>query len=397
MRYLFLLFFIIVKISSNELDIDLFAKNAVLINAENGKILFKKNANELIYPASTTKMATFLYLIEKHKLNLENPLLKRTITADKEALTKISFKERKDAFFRYPAYWLQPDSFHINIKSQEQFLLKDLIDAMMVTSANDAANVLAKFSSGSINRFMRDMNLFYIDMGLKNTNFCNPHGVHHPKHMTTAHDMALIAKKAYGNEFFRNIVQKTKFFRPKTNLQYKRVYNQSNKLLVNGPYYYPFATGMKTGYTSFAGYCLIASAEYGDRKLIAAVFGCDRSKERFVDAQNLFEAAFIEKAEKKLVLEKENVFQIKYAGASSEITACMKDDINISYFPSENPKIEAFVNWYDKKLPIKKDEIMGEVVIVDEYQKVLVKKCIYAQNKTNKTFLYFLKTLFSKE
>ena len=166
----------------------LISESAVLIDADTGTILTQKNADKKMYPASLTKIMTAILAIEMGKLT-------DIITVDNETPHEI-------------------DGSHIALEAGEILTLKDLLYALMLPSANDAASVIAKHYGKSLDGFVKIMNEKAKELGAYNTNFENPHGLHNENHYTTAADLALITKYAMENETFRKIVATTRYVYP---------------------------------------------------------------------------------------------------------------------------------------------------------------------------------------
>lgn len=253
----------------------LVGETAVLIDAKSGMVLYNKSMDEQREPASTTKIITGLLAIE----NLD---LDKVVTIDEET----SFTEGS----------------RIYLLEGEQITVRDLLYALFLESANDAAVALAKEMAGSIDDFAIMMNEKAIELGAKNTNFVNPHGLHAEGHLTTAYDMAMIAKAAMENETFRKYVTTYKHTIPATNMQDTRYLYNTNRLLydtktkvsANGEIRtakYEGVTGIKTGYTSHAGGCLAASALRDGTELIAVVMKSTDSG-RFGDSIALLDWGF---------------------------------------------------------------------------------------------------------
>lgn len=229
---------------------------AILIDYDTKEVLYEKNINQQLYPASTTKMITAILAIERGNLS-------DIITIDQEVvdLTKGS---------------------HIALEPGEQLTLEQLLYALLVQSANDAALAIAKYVSGSVDAFVALMNEKAIEIGATNTNYVNPNGLHDDRHVSTAHDLALIGQYVMQNETYRKIASTVTYTIEPTNIKTEpRYLKLTNKLLfssekvdVNGqllPAKYDGASGVKTGYTSQAQSCLVSFAEKGDQKLIAVV------------------------------------------------------------------------------------------------------------------------------
>ncbi len=386
--WFFLLFCL--SVYSKPLSVNIFAKSAVLINADSKKVLFEKKANAPFYPASTTKVATVLYLLEK-----KNDLFGKAIKASYDALAIVDPKEKVEKNYSFPAYWLETDGTTYGIRLGEILSFEALIYGAMIPSGNDASNVLAEAASGSIPLFVKELNSYAQQLGCKNTHFCNPHGLHHPEHVTTPYDMALITAQALKFPFFRKVVKTKCFIRPKTNAQKKREYFQYNRLLKEGKYYYPYAIGVKSGYHSNSKYNLVAAAEKDSRTLIAVLFGGEDPTYRYIDAKKLFEEAFSEEKQQKKIFSRERIFSAQVEGARRPILASFKEDCIIAYFPSEEPEvIKAQIHWTNVSLPIKKDQVVGEVVIKDENDAKIKTLPLYAKESVSKTLVYGIKMFF---
>lgn len=251
------------------------AETAVVIDAKTGQVLYDKNRNEQRYPASTTKVITAL-------LALENLDLSKTVTIDAET----PFTEGS----------------RIYLLEGERVTVEQLMYALLLESANDAAVALGKEMAGTIPAFAEMMNEKAVELGAQNTHFVNPNGLHEDDHLTTAYDLAMISREAMKNEKFRELVTTYRYVVPATNMQDTRylyntnrlIYDEKTKVLVNGVQRaakYVGATGIKTGYTSHAGGCLIAGAKRGDTELISVVMK-STDEGRFADAISLLDYAF---------------------------------------------------------------------------------------------------------
>ncbi len=284
----------------------------------------------------------------------------------------------------------------MGIKVGEELSLRDLLHGLMLISANDAANVLAEHVSGSVPKFIEELNLFLKENGCQKTNFYNPHGLPSQDHKTTAHDLAIIAKLAMAHPEFREVVKTIRYSKPASNKQAETVFLQTNALLKPGPHYYPKAIGVKTGYTISAGQNLVAAAKDQGRFLIVVLLGCKDFHERYKDAIKLFETAFNEKRVTRTVFAKGgDLFSIKIAGAKQPLQGSLVEDCVIDYFPTEEPAFKALLHWRDLKLPIKKGDPVGEIQLVSlEGGKVIKSATLHATETLVKTGYYqFLEIL----
>ena len=260
------------------LDADmLYAKSAILIEADTGEVLFEKNADEIMYPASTTKIMTAY--IALMMADLKNDV----VTVSQNALDLVP-----------PTYEKIP------LTAGEQINMLDLIAATLVKSGNDGANAIAEYLGGSIENFAVLMNSTAGMLGCSSlTNFANPSGVHDENHYTTVRDMAIIAQAAMKNEQFADIVKKISVDLPatenvnpsKSGHPARTVVGRTSILDPEDSSYYPYCTGIKTGFTNAAGYCFVGSAEKNGINLISVVF-YTTAKGRWSDTKKLMEYGF---------------------------------------------------------------------------------------------------------
>ncbi len=230
---------------------DIFAEAAVLIDAKTGKVLYGKNENQRLYPASITKLMTALVAIEN-----QNPT--DLITMSKEAVFSI-----------------ERNSSHIGLDVGEQINLDQGLHALLLASANEAANGIAELCDGSIEAFAKHATRRAKELGANNTNFVNPHGLHDPNHYTTAYDMALISKEVISQPYFQDIMSTHTYQIPSTNkCEEIRYLSQPHKLLHEKRYgksYRSDVIGGKTGYTTDAGNTLVTMAKRDEVELIVVV------------------------------------------------------------------------------------------------------------------------------
>ncbi len=374
---------------SGSLAISVSAQSAILMNADTGAILYEKNARELNYPASTTKIATAAYVLKERgeKLNI-------LIAAEHDCIASISPEQKIRSNYTLPSHWLETGSTHIGIKRGEKLSVLDLLYGMMLASANDAANVLAQFIGGTVPDFMGDLNAYLKEIGCENTHFRNPNGLHHPKHFTTAYDMALITKEGLKDPLFRKIISSVRHTRPKTNKQDPTTIIQSNRLLRKGKYYYQPAIGVKTGYTSLASHTFVGAAKQGDRTLIAVLLKCKEREDIFNDTMKMFKAAFSEKKNQKHLFRKGlQKFAMRVEGASKPVKTYMREDISLHYYPSEVQKIKCQIAWEPINLPVKKHQRVGQLSVVASGGETLKMAPLYAAEDVNQSWLSWIREL----
>lgn len=376
--FAFILFFLCTDAHAQQLSISVKAKSAILYNPDTGAILFEKNAREGVYPASTMKIATVSYALEKEKD------LGKVCIASEDALRVVSAGEKHADFFGFPPYVLEHDGVMLGLREGAEYTMEDLLHGMLLYSGNDAANVLAEGLSGSIESFMEGFNAFLKEKGLVQTRFQNPHGLHHPAHMTTVYDMAKITGLAFQNELFRKIIMTPSYFMNDT-----WEIKNTNRFLRTEKFQYPNFIGGKTGYHAASGFTLIAAAEEDGRHLIAVLFGYENSTGPFEDAIRLFETAFQEKAEARKLFSKDpTCFSREIEGQI--VQAGLAEDVWIRGFPSEDLELEAKVLWHQLGERIRAGQTIGELVVESGAGMQLATAPIHAANDIKKRGKGFL-------
>ncbi|MBQ7455010.1 MAG: D-alanyl-D-alanine carboxypeptidase [Clostridia bacterium] len=249
-------------------DLDAYA--AILVDAASGLVIYEKNADARMYPASTTKILTVF-------LGALIGDMDRTVTVSAAALQ------------------VESGSSVIPLKKGERVRFEDLLYTTMVKSGNDGANVIAETISGSADGFVGLMNRYAASLDCGNTHFANPSGLHDEAHYTSARDMATITREAMQDETFRAIAATTRYVMPADNLYGERTLTSRLRQFFGNPEaaeYYPWANGVKTGHTEKAGYCFVGSAEKDGLRLISVVFRCSSYAACWRDTKRLMEYGF---------------------------------------------------------------------------------------------------------
>ena len=242
-------------------NVSISAEGGIVMDADSGVILYGKNMHTSYYPASITKILTALLIIENFDLD-------DTVTFSHNAVFNV-----------------EAGSTSAGMDVGDTLTVRDCLYAMMLKSANEVANALAEYASGSIEAFAAVMNDKARSLGCTDSHFNNPSGLNDPDHYTSAHDMALIARAAFQNEIFTEIDSTLYYDLPPTkrNPEGFRIYPGHRMLKKNMPQYYPGIVGGKTGYTSLAGNTLVTCAERDGVRLIAVVL---RSEEHTSELQS---------------------------------------------------------------------------------------------------------------
>ncbi len=261
----FLLVLLVCPFSVLALDLASNAKSAIIIEPTTGKVIFEKNSNERLEPASMTKIMTLLLTfeaIDNGKISLDD-----TVTISKRA-----------ADMGGSQMFLEAGS---NIR------LEEIIKGVSIASANDGAIALAEYIGGSVENFVDMMNKKAEDLGLSNTHFINPHGLHADNHYSSAYDMAIMASNLINHEKILNYTSIYEDYFNKPDGSRTWLVN-TNKLVR----FFKGVDGLKTGYTKEAGYCLTATAKKNNVRYITVVMGEPSSDIRSSETTNMLNYAF---------------------------------------------------------------------------------------------------------
>lgn len=317
------------------------APTAILIDSESGRVLYEKNADTKMYPASTTKVMTALLASEYKDLDEQ-------VTASQNVVK------------------IERGSSQIYLNPGEIITMRQLLYALMLPSANDAAIAIAEHLGGSIDGFATLMNERAQSLGAINTNFVNPNGLHDDNHYTTARDLSMIAREGMKNPIFREVVGTNNYVIPATNKQVERNYlTNGNKLIskVNNKYAYEYAIGIKTGYTTKSQHCLVGGAKKDNLELISVVLG-DGKDFMYPDSIALFEYGFA--TFKKLEILKKDmiVTTINIKNGDRKLNLLASEDYLLTGKDEELEEIQktkVITLREGIEAPVKKGDIIGTV------------------------------------
>ena len=265
-------------------------ETALLLELNSGTVVYAKNAESMVYPASLTKIMTCMVTLEYASKDLD-----KMVTVSDTALAGIA-----------------EAGGDVRLQAGERLTLRDLLYYLMVNSTNEAGNVIAEYVAGDIPSFVSLMNKTARDLGCTGTRFANTHGLHESGHYTTARDLSIITRKALTYELFREITNTAEYTVPATNLSDEKkltttnylILNDGNRYLADNGNYYTYyleeASGIKTGYTSAAGRCVISRANDGNMDLLCIIMGAETRMmsdgsaryDNFVEAKKLFNYGF---------------------------------------------------------------------------------------------------------
>lgn len=342
------------------------ATSAILIEATTGKILFEKNSHEKLAPASMTKIMSMLVIvesIEKGVINWDD-----VVTVSENASSM--------------------GGSQILLETGEKMKVSDLFKGIAVASGNDAVVALAETIAGTVDEFVNMMNNKAKELGLKDTNFKNPHGLDEANHYSSAYDMSIMAKELIKHE---KVLEFTKIYedylRKGTDREFWLV--NTNKLVR----FYSGADGLKTGYTSTAGYCLTATAKKNNVRLIAVAMNEPTSSTRNAEISSMLDYGFakiktVEVANTKTIIKK-----IEIDKSKNKYVEIVPAD-NITIVKQKTEQVGEIT--YDFKLnkikaPIKKGEVIGKLIINEDGKKISEAELTVKENveKANFLELYF--------
>jgi len=329
---------------------DIEGNSYILIDGKSGQVLYGKEIDAKLPPASTTKVLTTIIALEKGNLN-------DIVTVSKNVPLVEGTK--------------------VYLREGEKIELEKLLHAAMVHSANDAALAIAEHIGGSEEKFAQMMNEKAREIGAKNSNFINPHGLTAEGHLTTAYDLALIGKYAMQNSKFRELAQEKVYDWEGEEWQTRLI--NKNKFL----WRMEESTGIKPGFTSEARYTLVASAKKNNQELITVILGSSDAR-IWDDAKNLLNYGFAN-------------FQNLSLTKSGEVVATLKvtDDQEVNLVPARSASIAVNSNGEtnvekrlilnDISLPIEAEKVLGELIISingEEKERIPVK----SQDEVKKPF-----------
>lgn len=318
------------------------AKSAILIELNSHAIIFSYEADKKVYPASLTKIMTCMLALEHGNLD------------DSVPVTSVAFTD------------IDEYSSNAGLLEGERLSLREMLYCVMVSSANEACNAVAEHISGDIETFVALMNQKAQELGMTGTHFANPHGLHEDDHYTTARDLAILAVWAWQNPQFREFATTTEHTLPRTELSEERTIETTNALTVNSPdnkYYYPYASGIKTGFTTPAGGCLISTATQGEVSFMTVFCGCStvvhddgsQTDQRFTQTRDLLEYAF-EKYSMVQVLSSTAMLdqpQVSNADGRNNVVVHAKQDVTVLLPNDVKPEDITMKIEYDTQLPLR--------------------------------------------
>ena len=323
------------------LDTTVQARAAALVELNSDTLVYGMNLDEKLYPASLTKIMTCMLALEHGKL---------------DDIVTVSHAALQD---------LNAAGSSAGLLEGEQLSLRELLYCVMISSANEACNVVAEYIAGDIPSFVALMNAQAAALGMTGTHFANAHGLHDENHYTTVRDLVTLARWAWQSEQFQEFSTQTSHTVPATNKSEERVLHTTNYLTSGqtvGKYYYDKARGIKTGFTTPAGGCLISTAESGSLHFLSVVCGCEtlqnddgtETDQRFTETKRLFEYGFNHLNSVQVLADTALVDmpQVLYAEGRDSVVVRAKDNISVLLPDSCDTSGITLTVQYDSEAPL---------------------------------------------
>ncbi len=314
-------------------QLEIKAKSAILLEPYTGKILYEQNADEKLAPASITKIMPLLLVME-------------ALERGDISLETVAYASEYACSMGGSQIWLEPG---------EAMTVDELLKATVIASANDACVALGELIAGSEEGFVQLMNSRAKELGMNNTHFVNCTGLDAENHLTTAHDVAIISAELIKFPLIKNY--STVWMDSLRNGESELV--NTNKLVR----FYKGTTGLKTGTTSVAKYCLSATAERDGMELVAVVMAGESSDERFSGAKKLLDYGFANYSFQALGGELEEDLSIKVSkGVDKKVNVSCEENVNILLPKNSKNEIKREIIWNENiEAPIKKGDVLGYV------------------------------------
>ena len=353
-----------------EEDYALGAKSAILVDSATGKVLFEKNADEALAPASMTKLGSMLIIMEaidNGSLSLDDE-----VTISEEAANM--------------------GGSQVFLEAGEVYKVHDLLKGVAIASGNDAVVALAEKVAGSQNEFVAMMNERFKEIGAKNTNFVNAHGLDAEGHYSTARDMSIIARELLKHE---KILEYTSIYEEylEKNDGTKTWLVNTNKLVR----FYDGVDGLKTGYTTTAGYCLTATASKDNFRLISVVMGEETSEARSSDTVKMLNYGFNTYKINVIKKNDEVLGKVRVDGGKQDYAeiVLLKDATELLKNTEEVSDYQFKLKVNNIKAPVKPGDIVGSALIIDSDGNIIDEVDVTVKNAIKKASIldYLLKNI----
>ncbi|OUO68083.1 D-alanyl-D-alanine carboxypeptidase [Thomasclavelia spiroformis] len=357
----------ITNLQAIENDITPNASGAILIDADSKQILYDKNADKKLFPASTTKIMTMIIMFEA----INNK--------------KISFEDQVTT----SKYAASMGGSQVYLEEGESMSLEDMFKSIAIASANDASVAVSEYIAGSTNKFVEMMNQKAKELNLKNTHFENVTGLHDNNHYTCPYDLAMMASyliKIGGDKLLSVTSLYDSYIREDTKQSFWLV--NTNKLLK----LYDGVDGLKTGYTKEAGYCLVTTAKRDGQRLVGVVMKESEPKTRNEEMCNLLDYGF-NNYKREIIYKKDSVIEKHVVDKMDNLTinVVCKEDIAYIKAKANDQKYTTKIVYKDNLLPVKKGDIVATLTVLCG-GKEITSYNLYSDNDVEKA-TYFSKLI----
>lgn len=342
------------------------SKSAILIEQSTGEILFEKNSNEKLAPASMTKVMSMLLIMEAIDSGKINMTDKVTITENAASM----------------------GGSQVFLEAGEEYTVEELLKGIAIASGNDAVVAMSEKVAGSTGSFVKMMNNKAKELGLTNTNFVNPHGLDEENHYTTAHDMAIMAKELLDHPKILEFTSIYEYYMPKPDGSTTWLVN-TNRLVR----FYDGVDGLKTGFTTIAGYCLTATAKKNDLRLISVVMGVETTDKRSSDTVNLLDYGFNTYKLKVILTKDQELGKVRIENGKQDYgTVVLMSDATELLKVTEEESEYTFNIKVNKKIkaPVKNGDVIGTVEIIDNEGKIVLESDVTIKENIKKANLWDL-------
>ena len=357
----------ITNLQAIENDITPNASGAILIDADSKQILYDKNTDKKLFPASTTKIMTMIIMFEAINNN------------------KISFDDQVTT----SKYAASMGGSQVYLEEGESMSLEDMFKSIAIASANDASVAVSEYIAGSTNKFVEMMNQKAKELNLKNTHFENVTGLHDNNHYTCPYDLAMMASyliKIGGDKLLSVTSLYDSYIREDTKQSFWLV--NTNKLLK----LYDGVDGLKTGYTKEAGYCLVTTAKRDGQRLVGVVMKESEPKTRNEEMCNLLDYGF-NNYKREIIYKKDSVIEKHVVDKMDNLTinVVCKEDIAYIKAKANDQKYTTKIVYKDNLLQIKKGDIVATLTVLCD-GKEITSYNLYSDNDVEKA-TYFSKLI----
>ena len=357
----------ITNLQAIENDITPNASGAILIDADSKQILYDKNADKKLFPASTTKIMTMIIMFEA----INNK--------------KISFDDQVTT----SKYAASMGGSQVYLEEGENMSLEDMFKSIAIASANDASVAVSEYIAGSTNKFVEMMNQKAKELNLKNTHFENVTGLHDNNHYTCPYDLAMMASyliKIGGNKLLSVTSLYDSYIREDTKQSFWLV--NTNKLLK----LYDGVDGLKTGYTKEAGYCLVTTVKRSEQRLIGVVMKESEPKTRNEEMCNLLDYGF-NNYKREIIYKKDSIIEKHVVDKMNNlaINVICKEDIAYIKAKANDQKYTTKIVYKNDLLPVKKGDFVATLTVLCD-DKEITSYNLYSDNDVEKA-TYFSKLI----